>query len=128
MGQIISLRIILSLFKKKVKSCSHCFMKKTPHSLPTVPKTALDMNLSSLIHSIPVVALAGVTPFLLIVIHRRFHLNQSSATYRILWVAAYILNFITVQIPGRFDSVATGEPNFKFPHWETHFSPSGLAF
>jgi hypothetical protein len=48
--------------------------------------------------------------------------------YRGAWVGAFLLNLITVSIPGRFDNlVVAGGGKLSFP-WRTVFAPAGWAF
>jgi hypothetical protein len=53
--------------------------------------------------------------------------------YRVLWVAAFIVNLITVSLPGRFDSevaknTGNGKDAINGLPWKTLFAPAGWAF
>ena len=47
--------------------------------------------------------------------------------YRALWVGAFLINVVTVSIPGRFDGQTDSAGKVIFP-WRTLFEPSGWAF
>ena len=54
--------------------------------------------------------------------------KNSPYLFRVIWVVAYLVNLITVSIPGRFDGkVAAGNGKVDFP-WRTVFAPAGWAF
>lgn len=57
------------------------------------------------------------------------HMNITSWFYKFLWVVPFIINVITVSMPGRFDGSQIIDENGKvnFP-WRTLFEPSGWAF
>jgi hypothetical protein len=55
-------------------------------------------------------------------------IKPSSYLYRIFWAAAFIVNLITVSIPGRFDgNVSASSGKVEFP-WNTVFAPAPWAF
>lgn len=56
------------------------------------------------------------------------HSGSYPYLYRIMWAGAFLLNLITVSLPGRFDgaaSVSTGRVEFP---WNTVFAPAPWAF
>jgi hypothetical protein len=53
--------------------------------------------------------------------------SQKKFIYRILWVGSFLTNLVTVQLPGRFDSLVTVKGKDKFP-WRNLFAPSAWAF
>lgn len=54
--------------------------------------------------------------------------RNSPYLFRIIWVAAFISNLVTVSIPGRFDGqVSSSSGKVEFP-WKTVFAPAGWAF
>ena len=54
--------------------------------------------------------------------------RNSPYLFRIIWVAAYLSNLVTVSIPGRFDGqVSSSSGKVEFP-WKTVFAPAGWAF
>ena len=68
----------------------------------------------------------GAVPIIVTLLEKQ--IQKSPMFYRIVWVGAFIVNLITVSIPGRFDgtaSVSTGKPEFP---WRTVFAPAPWAF
>jgi hypothetical protein len=56
-------------------------------------------------------------------------IQKSPWLARFLWVAAFLINVITVSIPGRFDGSQVDSKNGKATYpWETLFAPAGYAF
>jgi hypothetical protein len=56
------------------------------------------------------------------------YIKSSNWAYRAVWVVAFLVNLVTVSIPGRFDGqVAAGNGKVDFP-WRTVFAPAGWAF
>lgn len=54
--------------------------------------------------------------------------RNSPYIFRIVWVAAFLANLVTVSIPGRFDGqVSASNGKLEFP-WKTVFAPAGWAF
>lgn len=82
---------------------------------------------SSLFPSISIIIITASVPFILTYINNKI-LSPKVNMYRVLWIAAFILNLVTVQMPGRFDSLVDKTDGLdRFP-WRTLFSPSGWAF
>lgn len=76
------------------------------------------------------ICLASSIPIILSLLHKKISSAKLPIVYRALWVVSFIINLITVQMPGRFDgdaSVDAKDGNVKFP-WKTIFMPSGWAF
>jgi hypothetical protein len=68
----------------------------------------------------------GAVPIIVTLLEKQ--IQKSPMFYRIVWVGAFIVNLITVSIPGRFDgtvSDSTGKPEFP---WRTVFAPAPWAF
>ena len=77
-----------------------------------------------------IICLASSIPIILSLLHKNFPATKLPSLYRVLWVAAFVVNVVTVQMPGRFDgdaSVNTKDGTVTFP-WRTIFMPSGWAF
>jgi len=77
-----------------------------------------------------IVCLASSIPILLSLLHKNFPASKLPGLYRVLWIVAFVVNVITVQMPGRFDgdaSVSAKDGSVTFP-WKTIFMPSGWAF
>lgn len=68
----------------------------------------------------------GAVPIIFSLLEKQ--IQKSPIFYRIVWFGAFIVNLITVSIPGRFDG-AVSESNGKteFP-WTTVFAPAPWAF
>lgn len=62
--------------------------------------------------------------------HSRKFLKDHSWAYRLVWVLAFAINYITVSIPGRIDGRVAGtdgKDTRNYP-WKTLFEPAGWAF
>jgi hypothetical protein len=82
------------------------------HSTPSLSKVAATLLATS---SIPVVCAIA-----------KRNIDSNLWSHKIVWAIAFIANFITVSLPGRFDSEAQ-ENKQGFP-WVTLFEPAGWAF
>lgn len=51
----------------------------------------------------------------------------SNYLYKLVWVSAFLVNMITVSIPGRFDGEVKTDTNSPF-FWKTLIAPAGYAF
>mmetsp|Transcript_1117 Transcript_1117/g.1819 ORF Transcript_1117/g.1819 Transcript_1117/m.1819 type:complete len:328 (+) Transcript_1117:145-1128(+) len=54
--------------------------------------------------------------------------RSNALLYRVAWVGAFIINLITVSIPGRFDGQTTSDNTRADIPWKSLFEPSGWAF
>eukprot|EP01031_Cornospumella_fuschlensis_P028015 gene28015-33829_t len=80
--------------------------------------------------SIPIfrtaVALVAMASIPLLSMHAKNLVDGHSWAYKVVWAIAMAVNFITVGLPGRFDSEA--QENKKGFPWVTLFEPAGWAF
>lgn len=73
--------------------------------------------------SLALVALASIP---LLSIYSKTLVDGHAWAYKVVWAVAMAINFITVGLPGRFDSEA--QENRKGFPWVTLFEPAGWAF
>jgi hypothetical protein len=91
---------------------------------PTNQSSAFDPNEVSISKSLGVIILAVAIPFIANFVSK-YGQNHPFA-HRIIWAVAFIVNLITVNLPGRFDSLK--KDGRVTPPWNTFFEPSGWAF
>ena len=91
---------------------------------PTATHVASTAGTASLV--IQAMVALGAVPVVIALLEKQ--IQKSPLFYRLVWVGAFIVNLITVSIPGRFDG-AVSESNGKkeFP-WTTVFAPAPWAF
>ena len=51
------------------------------------------------------ISFATIVPAIASILNQKFILKSNDNMYRLFWVGAFLINLITVQIPGRFDSL-----------------------
>ena len=59
------------------------------------------------------ISFATIVPAIASILNQKFIL-KSNNMYRLFWVGAFLINLITVQIPGRFDSLVADVKRSKF--------------
>ena len=80
-------------------------------------------------HVVAGVAALLFIPFILQLVNGK--IQKSAWAYRALFVVTFVLNVVSVSVPGRFDSMAVVDKKtgkvVAYP-WETLFAPAGWAF
>ena len=78
-----------------------------------------------------VIGLVVLTSIPLLLSLTNTKIQNSAWLYRVVFVLTFVVNFVTVRIPGRFDSLATIDKKtgkvISYP-WDTLFAPAGWAF
>ena len=59
------------------------------------------------------ISFATIVPAIASILNQKFILKNNNM-YRLFWVGAFLINLITVQIPGRFDSLVADVKRSKF--------------
>ena len=102
-------------------------------NIPTGPSlilSASDMSAdssSTLIQLKVLLTTIAIAAIPSIVLYCQKNLLMAPWLYRAVWVGAFIINVVTVSIPGRFDGQTDSAGKVIFP-WRTLFEPSGWAF
>lgn len=84
-------------------------------------------------------SIAAIIPAMIYLNSNKYFVSDSNSDvpswlYKLVWAGAFLLNLVTVSLPGRFDGEASRESKLEngvevtTPVWYTLFEPSGWAF